>query len=94
MKRINSLISGYEFTPYDIYAMQNMCAYEVCHPSPPQSFTQCLSIPLLSSNPDRRSGLLQLLPLVYARGVGRVRLFVIFLHSPHRNRTGKLKLSL
>lgn len=48
-------------------------------------------MPLLSSNVDRRSGLFQLLPLVYPRGVGWVRLFVSFLHS--RNRTGKLKLS-
>ena len=30
LKRINSLISGYQFQLSDIYAMQNMCAYEVC----------------------------------------------------------------
>jgi len=28
LKRINSLISGYQFTITDIYAMQNLCAYE------------------------------------------------------------------
>ena len=28
LKRINSLISGYQFSIIDIYAMQNMCAYE------------------------------------------------------------------
>ena len=32
LKRINSLISGYEFDLIDLYAMQNMCAYEVRHP--------------------------------------------------------------
>ena len=29
LTRINSLISGYNFQLSDIYAMQNLCAYEV-----------------------------------------------------------------
>jgi hypothetical protein len=31
LKRINSLISGHEFKIIDIYAMQNLCAYEVSY---------------------------------------------------------------